>query len=874
LTTLTYDNQGNLINLGFPDHSSLTYQYDLLGRITNAFDGAGHAFALGYNNQGIVTAVNSSYGTVQQTLYDALNRPVTVTDANGITVTNQYDALNELLTRTWPDGLGEGYGYSAAGLIAHTNSDQQVTLLGRDAAGRLTSALNANRELTQFGYDSLDHVTFLIDGLQHWTSWQYNEYGWLTNKVDSDGRQVFRYAYDANGRLQSRWTPEKGGTAYAYDPMGNLTNVFYGRSTISYAYDALNRLTNMVDGVGTTAFGYTPASQLQSETGPWANDTVTNGYTQQFRTVFGLAQPGGWWLQSFLYDAAGRLTNVVSPAGTFNYVLGGHGAASPLVKSLSLPNGGSITNGYDALAQLQETALNSSSGATLDGYGYESDPVGLRTNITRNFGTAESTVSLAYDALGQLTNFVAQEGTGGALRLNEQLSWGYDAAHNLHTRANNVLTETFTVDAANQLTGLARNGSLTVEGNTLAGVTSLMVNGQTAQVYGDFTFAQSGNALYSGVNMFTNIAQNVAGKTVTNTLTVNLPANATVFYDNNGNLTNDGLRSFAYDTENELTNVQVAGRWQSAFVYDGLCRRRIERDFTWSSGTWVRTNEVHYVYDGRLILQERDASNNVVVTYSRGQDLSGQTGSALNGAGGIGGLLARTDAASTNFYHADGSGNITALVDGSQTIVARYLYNPFGQIEGKWGPLADANTMQFSSMSHHNLSGLSLYPFRAYDPSFQRWLNRDPIEEEGGINLYGYVNNNAINEIDPFGLDYAAAAEALGEGASAVETEEAAGWLFGGNFNPGVDVPIIATAVGALGYAGWEYFQPTTVCQAEHTKNARPSTEGPHQKGRKRLKMDKGGEKGDARRAPKDVPPMGPKIKPPYPPNKGPKIKP
>ncbi len=36
-----------------------------------------------------------------------------------------------------------------------------------------------------------------------------------------------------------------------------------------------------------------------------------------------------------------------------------------------------------------------------------------------------------------------------------------------------------------------------------------------------------------------------------------------------------------------------------------------------------------------------------------------------------------------------------------------------------------------------------------------RWLSRDPIEEEGGINLYGYVQNNSIGPVDPLGLDVA-----------------------------------------------------------------------------------------------------------------------
>jgi hypothetical protein len=39
-----------------------------------------------------------------------------------------------------------------------------------------------------------------------------------------------------------------------------------------------------------------------------------------------------------------------------------------------------------------------------------------------------------------------------------------------------------------------------------------------------------------------------------------------------------------------------------------------------------------------------------------------------------------------------------------------------------------------------------------YDPSLGRWLNRDPIEEEGGSNLYVSVENNPANRVDPFGL--------------------------------------------------------------------------------------------------------------------------
>ena len=59
----------------------------------------------------------------------------------------------------------------------------------------------------------------------------------------------------------------------------------------------------------------------------------------------------------------------------------------------------------------------------------------------------------------------------------------------------------------------------------------------------------------------------------------------------------------------------------------------------------------------------------------------------------------------------------------------------------------------YTGLFYHQRSGLYFSQTRAYDSGLKRWLNRDPIGEQGGINLYGYVANRATIATDPSGLD-------------------------------------------------------------------------------------------------------------------------
>ena len=107
--------------------------------------------------------------------------------------------------------------------------------------------------------------------------------------------------------------------------------------------------------------------------------------------------------------------------------------------------------------------------------------------------------------------------------------------------------------------------------------------------------------------------------------------------------------------------------------------------------------------------------------------------------------------ATHNYYHADGGGNITMLIDASQVTVASYRYDCYGNIITMSGGLASANLYRFSSKEFMYNSGLYYYGYRFYDPNLQRWPNRDPINEEGGFNLYGFVGNDPCNWIDSDG---------------------------------------------------------------------------------------------------------------------------
>jgi RHS repeat-associated protein len=120
-----------------------------------------------------------------------------------------------------------------------------------------------------------------------------------------------------------------------------------------------------------------------------------------------------------------------------------------------------------------------------------------------------------------------------------------------------------------------------------------------------------------------------------------------------------------------------------------------------------------------------------------GRDISG----SLQGAGGVGGLLMAEeldnggDLIASHDYCADGNANITHTTSGG------------GSVKG-------AFRLSTKYMDHEveTRGGIYYYGYRHYSPELGRWLSRDPIAENGGVNLYAMVGNDAVTHWDHLGL--------------------------------------------------------------------------------------------------------------------------
>ncbi|MFZ5494537.1 MAG: phospholipase effector Tle1 domain-containing protein, partial [Verrucomicrobiota bacterium] len=127
--------------------------------------------------------------------------------------------------------------------------------------------------------------------------------------------------------------------------------------------------------------------------------------------------------------------------------------------------------------------------------------------------------------------------------------------------------------------------------------------------------------------------------------------------------------------------------------------------------------------------------------------------------------------------------NVIGLVDmatGAKS--ATYEYGAFGETLIADGVAAEAMPFRFSTRYTDSETSIVMYPRRPYSALTGRFLCKDPIEEDGGANLYGFVANDPIGNVDVLGL---------------------AGFFFdgtGNNRKSGTNVLILHDAYGGLRY--------------------------------------------------------------------------
>jgi RHS repeat-associated protein len=225
-------------------------------------------------------------------------------------------------------------------------------------------------------------------------------------------------------------------------------------------------------------------------------------------------------------------------------------------------------------------------------------------------------------------------------------------------------------------------------------------------------------------------------------------------HDSDGNLTEQNGWFYKWNAENRLVEAySFAADKKLEFVYDYL-GRRVKKKVTQISTVTV-TGEERFLYDvWNLIATYQLQTSNLTLqtSYTWGLDLS-QT---LQGAGGVGGLLgvAEFSGSHVGVYHFtyDVNGNVSEVLDDAGGIAAHYEYDPFGGLARSDGAYADVNPFRFSSKYLDVETELYYYGYRHYDPTTGRWPNRDPIGEEGGLNVYGMVGNDSVNLWDYLGL--------------------------------------------------------------------------------------------------------------------------
>ncbi len=676
-------------------YDSVETFYDNLGRVK------GHS--LPYSG----TAGQTSATLASTTLYDTLNRPVSVTDA-GTGVSSMTYPNNDALTVLSPAPTGE------------INKQKQMQY---DGLGRLKSVC----EITGVtGSGTCGQTTTKVG---FWTTYTYDAIGNLMGVTQNAQavaaqQQVRSYTFDDLNRLKSETNPESGTVTYTYD-----TDATCGTSK--------GDLVKKVDAVGNTtctAYDALHRAMALTYTGPYSATSGSRHFVYDAATVNGVAMTNvkarlaeaylcpiaGCTSKSydsgFSYSARGENTDVYESAthsGGYYHVSSTFWENGQLKTLAGIPSVPILTYGLDAEARPKTvSAATGQNPVTATTYAVSGQLTGLTygsgdiDNYTYNPSTLRTaTYALHANTLNVLGTLTwSPNGTLRTLQVTDPLNtantetctYGYDdLARQSSANCGTPWNQTFSLDAFGNIAKAATVG------------TSFQA-----------TYAPASNHLTAVGSL--------------------IPT-----YDANGNLTNDTAHSYQWDAEGNMIGVD-AGQAAGSCVYFDALDRMAEH----GKGTGCTTyDQILYGPGGtKLAIMSGQALVKAFVP------LPGNAQAIYTTAG-----LQR-------YRRPDWLGS--SRLSTTTTAGAKYYdveYAPYGESYGGTTGTGGAVDLMFTGQNQDTVTtfgGLYDFLYREYNPVQGRWISPDPAglgavdpANPQSWNRYAYVNNGPLNHTDPQGLD-------------------------------------------------------------------------------------------------------------------------
>ena len=576
----------------------------------------------------------------------------------------------------------------------------------------------------------------------------------LTGSRDRTGLWTYRH-YNANQKMDSITDPANRTTLYGWCTCGALTSITDPKNqTTTFNRDIQSRVYQKVFQDGTTIDylyeGQTApntagaTSRLKSSTDAKSQRTNYTYFADDSVQQISYTNLAGQPLTpptagvSYTYDPNhNRVLTMVDGTGTTTYAYNPIAVPPTLgagqLASIDAPLANdTITFGYDQLGRTTNRSVNGTANSetwTFDSLGRVSTDVnklGTFTNMYVGVTNRLSKVAYPGGASANYTYFPNAQ--------NKRLQQIKNLNNNNNANKQLISQFDYTYDVEGEITTWTKNyAGLAAPQRFDLGydnadqlTTAPLKNASTNALIKQFTYGYD-------------LASNRTSETVATTTTTSTPnnvnaitsqsggVNRTLTYDPNGNITSDGgTRTFEWDGANRLVAINYTGfTTRSEFTYDGLSRmvKIVEK-----TGTTINSTR-KFVWVGQEKCEFRDAADAVTMRiFPQGQH---------NGT-------------TPYFFTRDHLGSVREVLSGGGTVVARYDYDPFGRSTTIFG--TTPTDMNFTGLYRHSKSNLDLAVFRAYDPDLGRWLNRDPIAEKGGLNLYGYVGNDPTQRTDPLGL--------------------------------------------------------------------------------------------------------------------------